>query len=151
MSKPLFSAQSVGEGAATAPRLDAYGNIVGGVRSPAVDVPVATLTGEPNGPAFCILAGTTVKFSPATPARLDATHTEFVLRWAADVVRLTLEGYLTAPDAVNLVAAAQAAPVPSPGAVPPRREHKKRSPDGTRLPPNPIEGLWWSTRQVCGE
>ena len=110
---PLFAGQAVGEGAATAPQLDGYGNILGGVRSPAVDVPVATLTGKPNGPLFCILAGTTVPLSPATLAQLYPTHQQFVLRWAADVVRLTFEGYLTVPDAVNLVAAAQAGAVPS--------------------------------------
>lgn len=110
---PLFAGQSVGEGATTAPQLDAYGNIVGGVRSPAVDVPVAALTGVPNGPLFCILAGTTVPLPAATLARLYPTHQQFLLRWAVDVARLTLEGYLTIPDAANLIAAAQAAPVPS--------------------------------------
>jgi hypothetical protein len=112
-SPPLFAGQSVGEGAATAPQLDANGNIVGGVRSPAVDVPVAALTGVPNGPLFCVLAGTTVPLSAATLAQLYPTHSDFLLHWAADVVKLTVEGYLTIPDAVNLVAAARAAPVPS--------------------------------------
>jgi Alpha/beta hydrolase domain len=109
---PLFAGQSVGEGSSTVPVLDAFGNVVGGVRSPAVDVPVATLTGVPNSPLFCVLAGTTVPLPAATLHRLYPTHAAFFLRWTIDVIRLTIEGYLTVPDALNLVAAAQAAAVP---------------------------------------
>lgn len=111
-SPPLFSGQSAGEGASTAPVLDASGNIVGGVRSPAVDVPVATLTGAVNSPDFCELAGTT---TPLTTAQLDAdypTHAAFVAAWSADVDRLVAQGYLASADGTNLIAAAKASTVP---------------------------------------
>jgi hypothetical protein len=111
-SPPLFSGQSAGEGPSTAPVLDASGNIVGGVRSPAVDVPVATLTGDVNLPDFCELAGTT---TPLTTAQLDAdypTHAAFVAAWSADVDRLVARGYLASADGTNLIAAAKASTVP---------------------------------------
>jgi hypothetical protein len=112
-SPPLFSGQSIGEGATTVPELDSFGNIIGGVRSPAVDVRVATITGmSTNSPLFCILSGTTTPLPTSTLTSLYPTHQMFVEQWAVDAFKLALQGYLTFPDALDLVAAAQAAPVP---------------------------------------
>ena len=112
-SPPLFAGQSVGEGATTQPVLDAHGNIVGGVRSPAVDVPVATLTGvSTNTPIFCILSGTTTPLTGAELHSLYPTHAIFVAEWALDARRLLAERYLTAPDTANLVLAAALSSVP---------------------------------------
>ncbi len=106
-SPPLFAGQFVGEGAATQPVLDAHGNIVGGVRSPAVDVPVATLTGvSTNTPIFCVLSGTTTAFTNAELQSLYPNHAVFAIEWALDVRQLWAQRYLTAPDAANLVLAA---------------------------------------------
>jgi hypothetical protein len=103
---PLFAGQSVGETSSPPPVLDGNGDIVGGVRSPAVDVPVATLTGIPtNTPGFCILAGSTAPFTAAKLTQLYPTHGSFVSKWTRDVIRLTREGYLTRPDALNLIRA----------------------------------------------
>lgn len=109
---PLFAGQAVGETASTAPVLDAHGNIVGGVRDPAVDVPVATLTGVPNTPGLCFLGGSTTPFSQAALQSLYPTHRYFVIDWSRDVMRLVEAGYLTPPDALNLIHAATLAPVP---------------------------------------
>ena len=111
-SPPLFAGQSAGENAATIPVLDTHGNIIGGVRSPAVDVPVATLTGTVNSPGFCELSGTTTPFTTTQLDALYPTHTAFVRAWTADVARLTARGYPTPVDAVNLIAAAAASTVP---------------------------------------
>jgi hypothetical protein len=112
-SPPLFAAQSVGEGATTQPVLDGRGNIVGGVRSPAVDVPVATLTGvSTNTPIFCVLSGTTTPLTGAELRSLYPTHAIFVAEWALDARRLQAERYLTEPDAENLVLAAALSTVP---------------------------------------
>lgn len=110
---PLFAGQSVGETTIPAPELDSLGNIEGGVRSPAVDVPVATLTGNPVNTPFlpCILTGSTTPFSSAELSALYPTHAAFVEKWTADTLRLEREGYLTAPDAANLIKAAEASPV----------------------------------------
>ena len=110
---PLFVGQYVGEPATTAPVVDANGNIIGGVRSPAVDVPVATLTGNvvPNSPGFCVLAGTTIPFTSAQLAALYPTHRAFVVKWADDVAQLVRQGYLTQIDGEQLIAAAGASNV----------------------------------------
>jgi hypothetical protein len=106
-SAPLFAGQHVGEGPNTVPELDSQGNIVGGVRTPAVDVPVATETGvSTNTPIFCLSAGTSTPLTGATLTRLYPTHQEFVTRWSIDTLRLADEGYLTPRAATNLIAAA---------------------------------------------
>ncbi len=110
---PLFVGQYVGEPATTPPVLDANGNIIGGVRSPAVDVPVATLTGDvvPNTPGFCVLAGTTTAFTTSQLTALYPTHRAFVVKWANDVSKLVRQGYLTQIDGQQLIAAAGASNV----------------------------------------
>ena len=52
--------------------LDTHGNVIGGVRTPAVDVPVSTLSGAaPAGTsAICSLFGSTAPFTPQTLATL---------------------------------------------------------------------------------
>ena len=110
---PLFAGQSVGEGPSTQPVVDANGNVVGGVRSPAVDVPVATLTGvSTNTPIFCFLSGTTIPFSTATLQSLYPTHGTFIAKWTLDVIHLAVERYLTAADAFDLIRAAAVSAVP---------------------------------------
>jgi len=50
--------------------LDAHGNVIGGVRTPWVDVPVSALSGAPPPGAsqLCALFGSTIPFSPTTLA-----------------------------------------------------------------------------------
>ena len=61
---------------------DANGNALGGIRTPAVDAPVATLSGRATGgSSFCFLFGSTV---PLTPSRMEAlypSHAPFVSAW----------------------------------------------------------------------
>jgi hypothetical protein len=87
--------------------LDANGNVQGGVRTPAVDVPVATESGlGQSGSSFCFLFGTTAPFSAAKVLALYPTHGVFVARWDADVVRDTVRGFLRPADAAELIRAA---------------------------------------------
>jgi hypothetical protein len=82
---------------------DATGNVEGGIRTPAVDVPVATLSGlGQSGSSFCFLFGTTVPFSAAKLAALYPTH----LRWAADTIADARAGFIRPADAAELIAAA---------------------------------------------
>ncbi len=86
---------------------DANGNVEGGVRTPAVDVPVATLSGLGQaGSAFCFLFGTTVPLSTATLAALYPTHAQFVLKWAADTIADARAGFIRPADAAELISAA---------------------------------------------
>jgi len=91
---------------------DANGNVEGGVRTPAVDVPVATLSGlGQSGSAFCFLFGTTVPFSAAKLAALYPTHRRFVREWAADTIADARGGFIRPADAAELIAAAMASKV----------------------------------------
>jgi hypothetical protein len=81
---------------------DAHGNVLGGVRSPQVDAPVAALGGVGNVPAFCSLFGSTVPLSSGQLASLYPTHAQFVFDWALATLNGALHGFLVRQDAVEL-------------------------------------------------
>jgi hypothetical protein len=98
--------------------LDASGNARGGVRSPQVDVPIAALggttnTGNPPLGTFCRLFGTTVPMTAEQLSAAYASHDAFVADWQQATDRAVKAGYLLAPDAKELLAAARGAKVPS--------------------------------------
>src|SRR6266516_4376161 len=87
---------------------DAFGNALGGVRTPAVDAPTATLTGTGNTGAspVCFLLGTTTPLSASQLATLYPLHSDYVAavaKSAADGVR---KGFLLPADALQIDAAA---------------------------------------------
>jgi hypothetical protein len=87
--------------------LDANGNVEGGVRTPAVDVPVAALSGiGQSGASFCFLFGTTAPFSAAKLAALYPSHARFVARWICDTIADTRAGFILPADAAELIRAA---------------------------------------------
>ncbi len=92
--------------------LDANGNVLGGVRTPHVDAPVARLGGVGNSGTegigvFCRLFGNTEPFSSEALASLYPTHDEFVAQWTAATERALRDGFLVEADAAELVAAAE--------------------------------------------
>ena len=94
-------------GATPAFVLDANGIAKGGVRTPAVDVPVATLSGlGQSGATFCFLFGTTVPFSAAKLTATYPTHAQFVRQWAANTASAAAAGFIRPADAVELISAA---------------------------------------------
>lgn len=97
----------------TSYQVDANGNVVGGVRTPAVDAPVATLNGmpSPGAPGFCILFGQTHPFSAEKLQALYPTHGSFVSAWDRAVNRDQRAGYLLPADAASLRRAAAGAPL----------------------------------------
>ena len=88
--------------------LDANGNVLGGVRSPQVDAPVATLRGPGNdgGAGFCRLFGTTQPFSPDKLDTLYRNHGTFVFAWLKADLDALRAGYLLPADAWELLVAA---------------------------------------------
>jgi hypothetical protein len=97
--------------ATTAPpelALDAHGNVVGGVRTPAVDVPVATLSGAPPAGAstLCGLFGSTVPFSPATLVALYGSKSAYLAAYATALDRAIAAGYVLPTDRAPLLAQA---------------------------------------------
>jgi hypothetical protein len=110
---PRLRVNAAGTGYVT----DANGNAEGGIRTPAVQVPVATLSGLGNSGSgaeaalFCSLVGTTVPFSPAKLAVLYPTHAQFTGEWAAAAVEDAFSGFIRPADAAQLIAAASASAV----------------------------------------
>jgi Alpha/beta hydrolase domain len=92
---------------------DKYGNALGGVRTPAVQVPTATLTGLGNtgSDPLCFLLGTTTPLTSSQLAKLYPNHAVYVLaveRAAAADVRA---GYLLPADALQIDATAAASEI----------------------------------------
>ena len=84
--------------------LDANGNVRGGIRTPAVDAPVATLSGLGQaGSQFCFLFGTTVPLTADQLEALYGSHSGFTAAWGRATVRAFVGGFLRPEDAFNLV------------------------------------------------
>ncbi|MEZ5246238.1 MAG: alpha/beta hydrolase domain-containing protein [Acidimicrobiales bacterium] len=89
-----------GRQATHAPVTDDYGNILGGVRTAWVDVPVARLTGEPvGGSSFCGLFGSTTLFDDATLAELYPTKAAYLDAMTASIDQSVADGFLRPLDA----------------------------------------------------
>jgi hypothetical protein len=94
------------------PVLDQHGNVVGGVRSPYVDVPTATWHGNATGASFCFIAGWEEPFSAEKLRALYPTHGIYVRKVARSAFELTRDRFITLPDAVGIVREAAHADVP---------------------------------------
>jgi hypothetical protein len=92
--------------------LDEFGNVVGGLRSPYVDVPTSTWFGNSTGASFCIIAGHEVPLDAATVQRLYPTHGAYVRAVARDTAKLVAGRYITAYDGLDLIREAAQADVP---------------------------------------
>jgi hypothetical protein len=93
---------------------DQHGNAMGGVRTPALDVPVATLSGEVNAtPGFlCSLFGSTTPFDGTTLTSLYPTHSDYTGKVATAAQAAVDAGHLLPADQALIVQEAQSAPVP---------------------------------------
>lgn len=89
---------------------DEHGNVVGGLRLPPIEVPVATYLGD-----ACVLFGATLPFDPATLRELYPSHDDYVaeLREATD--RAVAQGVLLPADAADLIRRAEASTIPRQG------------------------------------
>ncbi|HZJ25661.1 MAG TPA: alpha/beta hydrolase domain-containing protein [Acidimicrobiia bacterium] len=86
---------------------DANGNVLGGIRTPAVDAPVATLSGlAKGGTSFCFLFGSTAPFTPSQMEALYPSHGKFVAAWARATRSARAAGFLVRADAKELASAA---------------------------------------------
>lgn len=95
---------------------DADGIAVGGIRTPLVDAPRAAMTGEANeGGSFCALFGRTVPFSADRVTAGYPTREDYVQAFATANRRAVRQGFLLAPDARRLQAAAASVPFPGVG------------------------------------
>ena len=89
--------------------LDTHGNVIGGVRTPWVDVPVSTLSGAPPAGAstVCSLFGSTTPFSPATLTALYGSEAKYQQQYQRSLDDSIHGGYIVAADRASLLAMAQ--------------------------------------------
>jgi hypothetical protein len=115
---PAHSAQLVVDGSGTNYERDAFGNAVGGIRTPSVDVPVSTLSGIDNPPAgpgvgsFCLLFGTTTPFTSAQLQALYPTRHDYVSQVAAAAEIARRQGFLLPGGVREIIHAAAESNVP---------------------------------------
>jgi hypothetical protein len=95
--------------------LDAHGNVIGGVRTPAVDVPVSTLSGAPPAGAspICSLFGSTVAFTPAQLTALYGTKSNYIAHYTKSLDKAIAGGYILSADKASLLAQAEQVQFPS--------------------------------------
>jgi hypothetical protein len=95
--------------------LDAHGNVIGGVRTPAVDVPVSTLSGAPatGANAICGLFGSTVAFTPAQLASLYGTQSNYIAQYTKSLNKAISGGYILSADKASLLAQAEQVQFPA--------------------------------------
>ena len=100
--------------------VDERGLALGGIRTPAVDAPVARLSGlgQPPGEPdqlqrFCRLFGTTVPFTPEELTALYTDHDGFVAAWQESLDQAVEDGYVLPEDAELLREVAEQAAVPA--------------------------------------
>jgi hypothetical protein len=97
---------------------DRFGNALGGLRTPFLDVPTASYsptdaaTQDTDLSGLCPLVGYNTPFSHATLSSLYATHSDYVARVAAESNRLVREGFWLPSDAKQVVQQAATADVP---------------------------------------
>lgn len=86
---------------------DAYGNARGGIRTPQVDVPIATLSGEPQiGSNVCALFGVTLPFNDAALRSLYPDHDAYVAAFNDATNQAVQAGFILPSDAELMKAAA---------------------------------------------
>ncbi len=92
---------------------DSYGNALGGVRTAAVDVPIATYSGQPSGGGItCSFFGQTTPFTSAQLAMLYSSHGDYVSKVTAATAAAQQAGFIVAADAPLIEQEAQSAAAP---------------------------------------
>jgi Alpha/beta hydrolase domain len=94
---------------------DGLGLALGGIRTPAVDVPIASLTGEApaDRSVLCSLFGASTPLQAQVLAARYPTHAGYVAEVEAAARAAVDAGFVADADVAEIVATAQAAPVPA--------------------------------------
>jgi Alpha/beta hydrolase domain len=95
--------------------LDKFGNVIGGVRTPEVDVPVSTLSGSaPKGVSvLCSLFGSTTPFSASQLVSLYITKAHYIAEFTTSLDQAIAQGYVLAADRSGQLAQAGAVRFPT--------------------------------------
>jgi hypothetical protein len=95
-----------------APVLDEHENVIGGVRSPYLDVPTATWFGRATGASFCFIAGWERPFAPEKLQALYPTHGDYVRKVVRSAAQLAVQRFITPEDGLRLIREAARSDVP---------------------------------------
>ena len=93
---------------------DEHGNAKGGIRTAAVDVPIAVQSGDP-GPAasvICSLFGHSIPFTDDVLRSLYPSRSDYVAKVRAATSSAVAAGFVLPDDESEIIAAAEAAPIP---------------------------------------
>jgi hypothetical protein len=85
------------------PVLDEFGNVLGGLRSPYLDVPTSTWLASSTGASFCFIAGHELTLDQATLDELYKTRGAYVRAVARDVHELVADRYITRFDGQAMI------------------------------------------------
>jgi hypothetical protein len=95
---------------------DQHGHALGGVRTPAVDAPISTLTGEDDcvrsGTPLDSLYGSATPFDQATLGSLYPTHRDYIDAVTSATQEAVDAGFLLPIDGDAIIAEAEQAPIP---------------------------------------
>ena len=93
--------------------VDKYGNVIGGVRTPAVDVPVSTLSGSPppGASVICELFGEATPLSAATLATMYPTKADYIAEYTKSLDKAIKDGYVLRADRAGMLARAEQAAI----------------------------------------
>jgi hypothetical protein len=97
------------------PMKDDLGNVLGGVRTPAVDVPISVLSGDPesgNSNILCSLFGHTTPFTAKQLADLYPTHDDYVTKVKASAQKTREAKFILEAEEQAMISEAEAAAVP---------------------------------------
>lgn len=97
--------------ALTSFKKDEHGNVLGGIRTPFVDVPLAEISGQGNGAApgagilstFCTIFGHTLPFSREKLAELYPIHDDFVSAFRDSTLEAVESTFLLPEDGAMLI------------------------------------------------
>ncbi len=95
--------------------LDPHGNVIGGVRTPAVDVPVSSLSGAPptGATTVCQYFGSTGAFTPPQLASLYGTKSNYIAAYTKSLNKAIASGYILSADKPSLLAQAEQVQFPA--------------------------------------
>jgi hypothetical protein len=93
---------------------DERGIALGGIRTPAVDAPVSTLTGDatPGEPVICLLFGGVTPFDATTLLDLYPSHDDYVAAVTTAADEAVEAGFLLREDADLVIADAEESVIP---------------------------------------
>jgi hypothetical protein len=105
--------ETTGDG--TTIRRDARGNALGGIRTPSIAAPVATLSGEgePGAPVLCALFGKTTPFDTATLKALYPTRDDYLKAFDGALDAVVAAGFVRRADRAAYAAEARAFDFPA--------------------------------------